>query len=94
MNDMSTATDTKPDAPDGMTYNRKGVLVKKRASPNRATKIYAVMRVCGDQGIVPIDRKNVEVIATFRNSDKVLELLDSDEYEGAFFVRLEAPAGR
>lgn len=87
---------SRPPAPEGMVYNRKGVLVKRRAIANtRGSRLYLVLQVKDDDGnVLSMDKKNIHIIEVFRNSDKVLELLDKEENEGAFYVRLEVPAQR
>jgi hypothetical protein len=85
---------SRPDAPPGMTYNRKGALVKQRKQATRSNKVFVVMQIVDDQGngVTNIGKKNVKVLKTERNSDKVLELIDSGDYDGAFYLRLDLTA--
>jgi hypothetical protein len=88
------ATQTRAPAPDGMTYNRKGVLVKKRApQAGRSNRVFLVMQVVDDQGQpTEFGKRNVNIIGVMRNSDKVLELLDGGEYPNAFYIRHDLTA--
>lgn len=82
---------TRPPAPEGMTYNRKGTLVKQRKQSLRNNKVFVVMQLINDDGSVMTDigKRHVKVLKTERNSDKVLEIIDNGEYEGAFYLRLD-----
>jgi hypothetical protein len=81
-------------APEGMTYNRKGVLVTRRKQSPRSNKVFVVMQVVNEDGepALNITKRNIRVLRTERNSDKVLELIDSGEYDGAFYLRLDLAA--
>ena len=84
---------SRPDAPAGMTYNRKGQLVKQRKQSPRSNKVFVVMQIVDNDGTtLDLGKKNVKVLKTERNSDKVLELIDSGDYDGAFYLRLDLAA--
>jgi len=82
------AQTSRPTPPDGMTYNRKGALVKKRVQQGRSNKVFLVLQIVDDNGS-PTDftKRNVKILGVMRNSDKVLEMLEGGEHEGAFYIR-------
>jgi hypothetical protein len=84
----------RPDAPAGMTYNRKGKLVKKRTLKAKNTKVFVIMQLVDNDGNALTDygKRNVRVIKTEHNSDKLLELIDNNDYDGAFYLRLDLAA--
>jgi hypothetical protein len=92
--DQSRTDIERPIAPPGMTYNRKGALVKQRKQSARSNKVFVVMQILDTDGTPhqEIGKRNIKVIKTERNSDKVLEMIDSGEYDGAFYLRLDLAA--
>lgn len=85
--DTTTPVSQRPTPPEGMTYSRKGKLVKKRIQTARSNNLFLVMQVKdGDGNLLP--KKSVNIVGQFRSSDKVLELIDSGEHDGAFYMRV------
>lgn len=79
---------SRPTAPAGMTYNRRGELVKKRIQKQRTNKVFIVMQVVGEDGQpCGFGKSNVNILGILRNSDKVLELMESGRHPEAFYVR-------
>lgn len=92
MNDSQTLVEARPEAPAGMVYSRKGVLVKQRKPQTaRSSKVFLVMQIVDAEGNVLSDmaKKNIKILSVQRSSDKVLELIDSNDYEGAFYLRVD-----
>lgn len=84
----------RPPAPEGMVYTRRGTLAKRRKQSARSNKVFVVMQLLGSDGEVDtsLTKRNVKVLKTERSSDKVLEMIDSGEYDGAFYLRLDLAA--
>ena len=51
--------------------------------------IYVVFRVKDDSGnVLPLTKENVEIVGTYKDSDELLDMLDSGLESGCFYKRI------
>ncbi len=51
--------------------------------------IYVVFRVRDDNGaVISLTKENVEIVGTYKNSDELLDVMDSGLEEGCFYKRV------
>lgn len=51
--------------------------------------IYVVFRIRDDNGnVISLTKENVEIVGTYKNSDELLDVMDSGLEEGCFYKRV------
>jgi hypothetical protein len=70
---------------------------RKRAanrSPNVARPAFVVLQVLDEHGeAMPFPKGRINIVATERSAEKVMELLDGGIHPNAFYLRVIVPAG-
>jgi hypothetical protein len=87
-----TSSPTTTTTPTTATPNGEAPLVRRRAQVKRAmpkpTPVYFVFQVLDNAGApTSFSKANIKVIACERNTDKVLDIIDGDDFEHAVYVR-------
>lgn len=99
MNDVTSnapASETQSTAdaptPERVIKRRRSSGTRRPSAPKAAYFVLQVLDVNGTP--MQMDKKNVKLLAVERNSDVVLDLIDSGEHEHAFYLRGMMPPVR
>lgn len=94
MSEATTELPARKTRSNAAAANGEAKTTRPRA-PSKPKPIFFVLQVTDDNGnAMPINKKNVKVLAVERDSDTVLELIDGGQYENAFYLRSMLAPGR
>lgn len=66
-----------------------------RQQQNRPTAAFFIVQILDENGnSVPFDRSRLRVVSIERSAEKVLELVEGDNNDNSFYLRVMVPAAR
>lgn len=82
-------------APQIVPHEDAPTKVRRKRSPSVAKPAFFIIQILDEQGQpMQFDKKRVKLIGVERNSDNVLEMVESGTHQHAFYLRGIVPVAR